>query len=163
MKLPTIMIALTTLVFLGCAPKSGFFSEDKLYQSALSHTQKGEIYNSLEMKASIVATYLNNTIISCRKQDKEVFLIAIYIDEDSSDSAKQGILNPAYHLSLDGAAPEDIEALAYDDDLIKIAPFRNRWSQYYKVTFKQSTSATLKMTYSHLHYGKVNLSFLKAY
>ena len=163
MKTATIMILLATLFLSGCAPKSGFLSEDKLYESALSHTHKGEIYNSLEMKASIVATYLNNTVIHCTKKDKEAFLIAVFIDEDSSDEAMQGLANPSYQLTLDGKKPVDIEILPYDDDLIKIAPFRNRWSTYYKVMFEKSKSNTLKMEYGHFNYGKVTLSFSKAY
>jgi hypothetical protein len=161
MKIATIMILLATLFLSGCAPKSGFLSEDKLYESALSHTKKGEIYNSLEMKASIVATYLNNTVIHCTKKDKEVFLIAVFIDEDSSDESKQGLLNPSYRLTLNGKPPVDMHALAYDDDLIKIAPFRNRWSTYYKVMFEKSNTDTLKMEYAHLNYGKVTLLFSK--
>ncbi len=163
MKIATSMILLATLLLSGCAPKSGFLSPDKLYESALSHTQKGEIYNSLEMKASIVATYLNNTVIHCTKKDKEVFLIAIFIDEDSSDESKQGLLNPSYHLTLNGKSPVDIHALPYDDDLIKIAPFRNRWSTYYRVMFEKSKSNTLKMEYTNFNYGKVTLLFSKAY
>jgi hypothetical protein len=163
MKIATSMILLATLIFTACVPKSGFFSEDKLYESALSHTQKGEIYNSLEMKASIVATYLNNTVIDCKIKEREVFLIAVFIDEDSSDESKQGLLNPSYYLTLNGKLPIDMQALAYDDDLIKIAPFRNRWSTYYKVIFEKSKSNKLKIEYGHLNYGKVTLSFSKAY
>jgi len=43
----------------GCASKSGFLSPDVLAQRALSYTKKAEIYNSLEIKASAVVTYLN--------------------------------------------------------------------------------------------------------
>ena len=163
MQIATIMILLATLFLSGCAPKSGFLSEDTLYESALSYTKKGEIYNSLEMKASIVATYLNNTVIECKKKDREVFLIAVFIDEDSSDESKQGLLNPSYYITLEGKQPVDIEALPYDDDLIKIAPFRNRWSTYYKVMFEKSKSKTLTMEYGHLNYGKVTLLFSKEY
>ena len=163
MKLVTIMILLWSFLGLGCSSKEGFFSPDALHESALRHSQKGEIYNSLEMKASIVATYLNSTVIQCNKVESEVFLIAIYIDEDSSDESKQGILNPSFTLSLEGQRPSHIEALPYDDDLIKIAPFRNRWSTYYKVDFPHTGKNTLTLIYRHLNHGEVTLKFLKDY
>jgi hypothetical protein len=155
------MILLATLLFTACAPKSGFFSPDRLYQSALAHSQKGEIYNSLEMKASIVATYLNGTLEEYKKSPDEVFLIAIYIDEDLSDKSKQGIMNPSYRLTLNGEKPSAIRALAYDADLIKIAPFRNRWSDYYIIKFPKVSSEKLTLEYAHKNYGKATLSFLK--
>ncbi len=163
MKLQIIMILLATLLVSGCAPKSGFFSEDVRYESALVHTQKGEIYNSLEMKASIVATYLNPTLVRCEKENAEVFLIAIFISEDSSDESKQGLMNKSYHLTLNGKKPRSIRALDYHDDMIQVAPFRNRWSAYYIVKFDKQKSKKLQMQYSHKSYGKVILSFLKDY
>ena len=161
MKFQYIMIVLAVFGLSACAPKSGFFSADKLYESALSHSQKGEIYNSLEMKASIVATYLNGTLERYKDSKDEIFLVAIYIDEDLSDKSKQGIMNPSYTLTLDGQKPSDIRALGYDDDLIKIAPFRNRWSDYYIVKFPKSQNEHLSLVYAHKNYGKATLSFLK--
>ena len=163
MKLRTIMILLATLFMSGCSLKSGFFSKDLRYESALAHSQKGEIYNSLEMKASIVATYLNSTAVECDRENAEVFLIAIYIDEDTSDASKQGLMNQNFLLRLGGKKPTSIRALAYHDDMIKIAPFRNRWSDYYLVEFEKQDAKELEMIYSHKNYGKVTLSFLKDY
>ena len=163
MKLSLIMILLATLLVGGCSQKSGFFSQDLRYQSALSHSQKGEIYNSLEMKASIVATYLNSTLVKCDKEASEVFLVAIYISEDSSDESKQGLMNKSFQLTLDGKKPTSIRALDYHDDMIQVAPFRNRWSDYYIVKFAKQKSQKLEMLYTHKSYGKVTLSFLKDY
>ena len=163
MKLHTIMILLATLLFTGCTSKSGFFSKDLRYQSALAHSQKGEIYNSLEMKASIVATYLNSTTVECDRKDAEVFLVAIYIDEDTSDESKQGLMNESFLLTLGGKKPSSIRSLAYHDDMIKIAPFRNRWSDYYLVKFDKQETQKLEMFYTHKNYGRVTLSFLKDY
>ena len=163
MKLLTIMIFLTTLVFTACSQKKGFFSVDERHQSALAHSQKGDIYNSLELKASIVATHLNSTIVSCDAKNVEAFLVAIYIDEDSSDESKQGLLNKSYLLTLNGKKPLTFKALDYHDDMIKIAPFRNRWSDYYIVKFEKEISKKLVMEYAHASYGKVILSFAKDY
>lgn len=161
MKLQGIMIGMVALLLSACAPKNGFFSADKLYESALSHSQKGEIYNSLEMKASIVAIYLNNTLKEYKDAKDEVFLVAIYIDEDLSEPSKQGIMNPSYTLTVNDKKPSDIRPLAYDDDLIKIAPFRNHWSAYYVVKFPHVEGEKMTMIYAHKNYGKATLSFLK--
>lgn len=163
MKLRTIMILIATLFLSGCTLKSGFFAEDLRYQSALSHTKKGEIYNSFEMKASIVATYLNSTTVECDRDNAEVFLIAIYIDEDTSDESKQSLMNKSFLLTLGGKKPSSIRSLAYSDDMIQIAPFRNRWSDYYLVKFDKQEAQELEMNYTHKNYGRVILSFVKDY
>ena len=163
MKLLTIMIFLSTLVFTACSQKKGFFSVDERHQSALAHSQKGDIYNSLELKASIVATHLNSTMLRYNTENEEVFLVAIYIEEDSSDESKQGLLNKSYLLTLNGKKPLTFNALDYHDDMIKIAPFRNRWSDYYLVKFKKEISKKLVMEYAHHSYGKVTLSFARDY
>ena len=163
MKLLTSMILLATLLLSGCSKKSGFFSEDLRYQSALSHSKKGEIYNSLEMKASLVATYLNATLVKCDKKDAEVFLVAIYIDEDTSDESQQGLMNKSFQLTLNGKKPTSVRLLDYHDDLIQVAPFRNRWSDYYLVKFDKVKSQRMKMEYTHSSYGKVTLLFAKDY
>ena len=163
MKLQTVMILLMTLFWSGCSVKSGFFAEDAQHKSAMLNSKKGEIFNSLEMKASLVATYLNNTMIKCESSNMEVFLVAVYIDQDSSDPSKSGLLNSSYQLTLNDKKPIKVEALAYNDDLIQIAPFRNRWSDYYKVFFEKSKDKTLKMKYQHANYGKLILTFQKGY
>ncbi len=163
MKLLTIMILLSTLFFTACSTKKGFFAQDELHQSALSHSQKGEIYNSLELKASIVATYLNCSLMKCDRKGVESFLVAIYIAEDSSDESKQGLMNKSYLLTLNGRKPLSVSALDYHDDMIKIAPFRNRWSKYYLVKFKQKEGEKLVMEYKNTNFGSVILSFVKEY
>lgn len=163
MKLSIFTLLIAALFMSGCSQKSGFFSRDQRYKSALAHSQKGEIYNSLEMKASIVATYLNETLVSCDRDNAEVFLVAIYIDEDTSDESKQSLMNQSYLLTLNGNAPMDIRALDYHDDLIQVAPFRNRWSDYYIVKFEKLKAQKLEMKYAHKSYGKVILSFEKDY
>ena len=157
------MILSITLFFSACSVKKGFFAQDELHQSALSHSQKGEIYNSLELKASIVATHLNSTVVQCDREGIETFLVAIYIAEDSSDESKQSLMNKNYRLTLNGDKPLSFSALDYHDDMIKIAPFRNRWSGYYLVKFEKKIVEKLVLQYKHNNFGKVTLSFLKDY
>ena len=149
------------LVFGGCSTKSGFFAEDEMYQSALMHSKKGEIFNSLELKASIIATHLNSFLEECKKCSNEQFLVAIYIDNDSSDKEKQGIKNSFYTLTLNSKKPLNVKPLSYDDDLIKLAPFRNRWAKYYLIDFAKDDKDRLEMEYKSKSFGSANLIFSK--
>ncbi len=156
-----ILLVSFMLFIVGCSQKSKFFNEDPLAESALINTKRGELYNSLELKASLSATYLNNFIDKYKDSKYEVFLVSIYIDKDSSDKLKQGINNKNYLLSLNSKKPIKSTLLDYEDDLIKVIPFRNHWSNYYLVYFEKSKDKDLKMSYKHSTYGQVDLLFSK--
>ncbi len=157
-----LMIVLAALLTLsGCSKKTGLFAPDRMEQKALHHTQRGEIYNALEIKAAIVATYLNPVYPRYDTRDKEYFLIGIYIDNDSADVAHQGIYNEQYLLRLNGQKATKIEPLKESDALVKSAPLRNRWSHYYLVTFPPIAAKVLELTYANDQYGKVTLHFSK--
>ncbi len=161
MKKMLILLVSFMLLFSGCSQKSGFFNEDALGESALMNTRKGELYSSLELKASLSATYLNNFVDEYKNSKDEVFLVSIYIDKDSSDKDKQGINNKNYILTLDSKKPIKVKLLDYEDDLIKIIPFRNHWSNYYLLSFEKSKSKEMHMNYKHSIYGQVDLVFSK--
>jgi len=158
-----IYLALLTILLIGtgCSLKNGFFSEDKLYQKALIHSKQGAIYNSLELKASIIATHLNSFLKECGNCMSERFLVAIYIADDSSDKKKQGIHNTYYKLTMNGKEPMSVKELSYDDDLIKLAPFRNRWAHYYLIDFPSDDQKELKLKYESKSYGSTTLIFKK--
>ncbi len=147
------------LTFTACSNKESLFNEDKLYKSALIHSKSGEIYNSLELKASIIATQLNSFLDECKSCGYDRFLVAIYIDNDSSNPKKQGYYNSYYHLTLNGKEPVNVKELDYDDDLIKLAPFRNRWAHYYVMDFNKTIGKEMKMRYESKGYGGVTLTF----
>ncbi len=161
MKKISILLFGFILFFSACSQKSKFFTEDVLAESALINTQKGELYNSLELKASLSATYLNNFVDEYKNSKDEVFLVSIFIDKDSSDKDKQGINNKNFILTLNSKKPIDIKLLKYQDDLIKIVPFRNHWSNYYLLSFEKSKNREMHMNYKHPIYGQVDLVFSK--
>jgi hypothetical protein len=161
MKKISILLFSFMLFLGGCSQKSKLFNEDALGESALMNTQKGELYSSLELKASLTATYLNNFVDEYKKSKDEVFLVSIYIDRDSSDKSKQGIYNKNYMLTLNSKKPIDIKLLEYEDDIIKIIPFRNHWSNYYLLSFEKSKAKEMHMNYKHSTYGQLDLVFSK--
>ena len=163
MKLKTILIFALLFFSFGCSQKSSFLKEDKEQQSAMMYTKKGELYNSLEIKASIVSTYLNPTQAQFKDSKEEVFLISIFIDNDSSNPKFHGIYNPDYTLTLNGKKSKSIKKLEFEDDLIKMAPIRNRWSVYYLVSFDKTDDEKLVMNFKNDAYGEVVLEYSKAF
>ncbi len=158
-----VFILLGVLLFLtACSKKSPFFTSDAKELSAVMHTKKGQLYSSLQIKASIVATYLNASTKEFKKSSNEMFLISLFIDDDSN-TKKSGLFNKAYTLTLNGKKAIDIKKLKYEDDLIKIAPIKNRWSSYYLVEFKKDDSEKLKMEYKNEDYGVTVLEYSKEF
>ena len=155
-----------TLVFFalflgsGCALKNGFFAPDMVEEKALSFTQKAQIYNSMEMKASLVATYLNPLLKTYGSDERVYFMMSIFIDDDFKDFNKQGLFNPDYTITLNGQNPISIKPLDKDDMLLKIAPVKNVWSHYYLVTFHKPKTDKMELLFKSQRYGASVLTFL---
>lgn len=158
-----VFILLGVLLFLtACSEKSQFFVPDVQKLSAVMHTKKGQLYSSLQIKASITATYLNASTKKFKKSPNETFLISLFIDGDSN-TEKSGLFNESYILTLNDKKAINIKKLKYEDDLIKIAPVRNRWSSYYLVEFKKEDSGKLKMEFKNEDYGTSILEYSKEF
>ncbi len=157
-----IIIALSILTILtACSSKSAFFNENAQEQSIVVNTKKGELYSSLEIKATIVSTYLNKALLEFKDNEHEMFLVSIYIDGDSSDKNKQGFFNKSFPLTLNGKKAILNKLLDYKDDLIKLAPVRNNWSHYYLLGFEKQDGVELKMEFKNLSCGEAVLEFQK--
>ena len=154
-----IIVFITLLSLGGCASKSGFFAPDVLEEKALVFTKKAQIYNSMEMKASLVATYLNPLLKRYKSDAEAHFLISVFIDNDFQDSEKQGLFNPDYMIALNGQNPTSIKPLDKDDALLKIAPVKNVWSHYYLVTFPKPATDTMELVFKSRRYGASSLVF----
>jgi hypothetical protein len=151
-----IVLLVTALLGFGCSEKSGFLSKDALYESALVWTKKGDIFNSLELKASIVATYLNPLKDEFDSKESDWFLVSLYVDKDSGIKSR---LDSKYiSLTLNGKIAKSVKMLDYDDELIAISPFRNRWSNYFLVEFEKE-SGKKELLFELRPFGKVTLTF----
>jgi hypothetical protein len=152
------------LIFsMGCSQKSSFFSEDAIEQSVVVNTKKAQLYSSLEIKATIVATYLNASHLEYKNNKDEMFLVSVFIDDDSSDPKKHGIYNKDYSLTLNGTKAKSIKKLDFEDDLIKAAPIRNRWSTYYLIGFEHQNGEKLELTFKNDAYGTEVLKYSRAF
>lgn len=142
----------------GCSLKHAFFEEDLLEQKAIVWSQKGEIYNSLEIKASIDSTYLNQVVSGY--SDGENFIVGIHIDDDFDDDYKAGLNNKNYTLTLDGKKPIKVETLNNQSELFQVVPFKKQWARYYLVKFADSSKEVLKLKLKSDYYSEKVLVFL---
>jgi len=164
MKKQIVTILTTAILFtqLGCSSK-GFFSTDKRELNALLNTKKAQLYSSVEIKASLIATYLNTTNKDFKDSEDDMFLISIFIDNDSTDKNNHGLYNKNYSLTVNGEKPTNVKKLDFEDDLTKSVPVRNFWSTYYLVGFKKQNDKKLKMTFKNDVYGSKDLEFSKEF
>jgi hypothetical protein len=155
-----IFTFITILFFgLGCSFKEPFVEQDKVLQKSLTWTRKGEIYNSLEIKASIFATYLNP--LGKAKSSNEEFVVSVFVDDDFKDRKKAGLNNPDISLTLNGIKPISKKELDEDSEYKKLVPFKNEWSHYYLVKFPKSSQKKLKLILESQNYGATVLEFEK--
>jgi hypothetical protein len=154
-----VLIILFISLFLsgGCASKSGLLAPDLLEEKALSFTQKAQIYNSLEIKASLIATYLNPLLKTYDNDKRAHFLMSVFIDNDYNEPEKQGLFNPDYSITLNGEKPISIKPLDKEDDLMKIAPVQNVWLHYYLVTFPKPASGKMEIVFKSQRFGSSSL------
>ena len=154
-----LFFILSVFLFVGCSFKKPFLESDTVLQESLVYSRKGEIYNSLEIKASLFATYLNR--LDSKYKDGEYFVVSLFIDDDFEDSNRYGLNNRAYRLTLNGEEYISKKELKNDSELRKLVPFKNQWSHYYLVKFpKQSGVKELEL--SHFSYGSTVLRFREA-
>jgi hypothetical protein len=137
------------LFFTGCSIKSAL-NQDPVYENALTHTQRGQIINSLETKALIDAVYLNP--LYKNKFKNPTFLIGIYNDINNT------VNNQEFTLTLNGQKPVKISSEIPSFVLYKNYPFYNEWMHYYIVEFN-TTKHPLNLQYKSRHWGDVNLTF----
>ena len=151
------ILSITLLFTTACSLKTPFLEPDTFLQKTLTYTKKGEIYNSLEIKDTIFATYLNPLGKNISNDDE--FVVSIFVDDDFDDDKKAGLHNSDISLTLNGYKPIMIKELKKDDTLRKLVPFKNEWSHYYLVKFPKTNSAKKELVLESKLYGATSLNF----
>ncbi len=159
MRYLVFLFTILGLTFSGCVLKSGLFSPDRLEQKALTYTKKAEIFNSLEIKASLITTYLNPVLPEYRDKNRASFLMSLFIDNDFEEPSRYGFNNPDISLTMNGEKPLSVKELDADDPLVKLAPVKNAWSHYYLVTFAKPADGQMQITLRSRRYGASTLTF----
>ena len=154
------ILILSIIIFSGCVQDRSFgiFTKDIIYQRAIKNTQKGDIINSQETKAILIASYLNP--IYSEFKDKEYFYIGIYInDELSNENSTLEDIN--YTLTLNNLKPISIKETQKNDKFKKELAFINSWFKYYIVEFDKSKDKDLNLTFNYHKFGITKLKFIK--
>ena len=155
-----IILTLSVMALLaGCTSKEEkalmeAYETKKSYHQQLQKTEKTQLYDGNSTKALLTATYLNEQNIDKEYKPDEVFIVGIYIEEESFDQEW-------YSLTLNGSAPKSIQELAADDPLLKNISFISEWNYFYLITFPHTSSKSFKLVFESELYGKGELHFAK--
>ncbi len=160
MKKFLIFIAAGAVLFFGgCSSKSckeGILQPDTIYEKALVNTREAQIVRSLETKASVNATLLNEVFAGKYPYDKGVYLfVGVITDRKVPD----GKFPDFFHLKLNGLSPVSIEPIKMDNELYALMPSVNRWGRYYLAVFPPSKAKSFKLTFGIDPYAPVVLTF----
>lgn len=157
MKFKYLFMVVGVILFLtGCETKlKDVLKQDPKYIEVLKHTHRGEILNSFETKAIIVASYLGDD------KNQTRFLVGVYNIDESPDINKGGLFNKNYHLTLNDLNSSKISIINEQEARnMQLAnyPFYQKWMKYYIVKFPQSTKP-YNLIYKNNFYGQVKLTF----
>ncbi len=151
------------LLFSGCQSALNVFNKtDTQYEKGLQHTKVKPILFKDDTIAIINATYLNSINTDKWNDEKQNFLIGIYISKDEKKDDKKFINNPQYKITLNGKNYIKAELFTKEHSkLYKDIPLKNPWAKYYLVSFNDIKNKTVKLEYTHIKFGKAVLSFEK--
>jgi len=141
----------------GCSFKNGFFSQDLIKESLFTNTKKLPI----SQNSTILVSYLNNSL-KAYQNDKENFLINLYIDNSYEENETKNIFDPFVDISIDpDIKPIRVIKLSKDHNLTKISPMQSRWSKYYLVEFNKTITNKIELIFKIENSSFYRLIFLK--
>jgi uncharacterized protein YcfL len=151
----TLLSALFVLV--GCSGKNGvsrMLEPDVIYEKALVYTREVQIIRSLETKASVSATLLNEVFPERYSYEKGIFFfVGVITDMKAKEFEKR------YRITLNGDKPVKIEPVTRNDDLYILMPSVTRWGKYWIVAFPPQKAKKLVIDFGIDPYGSVALAF----
>ncbi|SFP22449.1 hypothetical protein [Hydrogenimonas thermophila] len=145
------------IVLSGCSEKNEvteIIQKDLIHEKALVHTKENQLVKSLETKATVTATLLNEVFPKRFSYDKGISFFVGVITDIPLDISK--------NIILDGNSPISVKNVGQKDFLYVLMPGVNRWGSYYIVTFPsmKDKSFTLKLEIDP--YGPVSLNFQRS-
>jgi hypothetical protein len=156
-------IALSALlVFSGCAQKGAFdlFKMDEAHERAVEQLRSGTILLSLETKAIISSVYLNK-IDPIIYKDGENFLVALYLEKDSTVIKNRDWESYGYSLTLNGVKATAVESLDEKDVRRSLIPVQNNWNRYFIIRFDPVSGDSLVLRLENNQTGSVELNYRK--
>jgi len=155
-RLAFLFLVLAT-VLTGCSQKSevsDIVKKDKIHEKALVYTKENQLVRSLETKATVTATLLNEVFPKRFSYDKGISFFVGVISDIPLDLSK--------NITLNKNLPISVKSVGQKDFLYVLMPGVNRWGNYYIVTFPsmKDKSFTLKLKIDP--YGPVSLNFKRS-
>ena len=142
------------IVLAGCAEKIGvaeIVQKDKIHEKALVFTKENQLVRSLETKATVTATLLNEVFPKRYEYDRGISFFVGVISDIPLDISK--------NITLNGKTPLNVESVGQKDFLYLLMPSVNRWGNYYIVTFPSIKDKFLALELKIYPYGSVVLNF----
>ncbi|WOE69260.1 hypothetical protein RZR97_09065 [Hydrogenimonas thermophila] len=145
------------IVLAGCAEKNEvteIIQKDKIHEKALVYTKENQLVRSLETKATVTATLLNEVFPKRFSYDKGISFFVGVISDIPLDVSKK--------ITLSGKTPLNVESVGQKDFLYVLMPGVNRWGNYYIVTFPSMKAKTFTLKLEIDPYGPVSLNFQRS-
>jgi len=142
------------IVLSGCMKKSEIakiIQRDKIYEKALIYTKENQLVSSLETKATITATLLNEVFPKRFKYDEGISFFVGVISDMPLDLSK--------NIFLDEKTPIGVRSIGQKDPLYILMPSVNRWGSYYIVTFPSINSRFFTLKLRVDPYDSIKLNF----
>jgi len=139
-----ILILASILLFTGCSQKINIHAKptDLLHEKTLTQTRKVKMSSGEQIKAFIVATYINQIEHELVIGDEvERFIVSIYIP-----SGQRQELYDEIQFIVNGEIKSSAVRMKNSDPLLKLLPAPNPWSKNYLLEAprdKKSRTATL--------------------
>ncbi len=143
-------------VLTGCSGKnevSQMIQPDTIYEKALVYTRQAQIVRSLETKASVSVTLLNELFPERYPYDRGVYLFVGVITD-----LKKEKFDDLCRLTLNGDKPLEATPVTRKDDLYTIVPSVTRWGRYWVVRFPAQKSPKYLIDCEIDPYGSAQLS-----
>ncbi|WP_456322578.1 hypothetical protein [Hydrogenimonas sp.] len=143
-------------VLTGCSAKSGIsqmIEPDTIYEKALVFTRQAQIVRSLETKASISVTLLNELFPKRYPYDKGIYLFVGVITD-----LKDVKFDDLCKLSLNGKKPLEVTPVDRKSRLYQVVPIVTKWGRYWVVRFPAQKSTKYIIDCEIDPYGSARLS-----
>lgn len=145
------------LFFVGCGTKTSidYFDENIESAYAIQYTKKSDIVQGTEVKAMIIATYLNKISPKYQSKNFNSFIIGFHdVNKDTSD-----LTGNDYKLTLNDKEPVTLKKLTHDLDFLDNVSLKNKWATYYVADFEKDEDKKLNLKLSHEEWGSALIEF----
>ncbi|MEA3498301.1 MAG: hypothetical protein U9R16_04495 [Campylobacterota bacterium] len=149
------VVGFTSLIvlFSGCSRDATTgFKKEPIYAQNMQYTQVGKIIKNNEVVSLINVTYLNSVDSTKWDNDKQNFLVGIYMpDENGVDTS----------LTMNTQSPVSTKEIKKDDAIYQNIALRNNWADYNIITFNDTEEKTVTLNYSYSNDNNTTISFTK--